>query len=222
MRLTGWLRPQKGGTAGTPQPLVAIPGVPGDTKARDIKIQHTRRMSAIYQNRNTAVGKQLRNFGDRQDRSGLGRDVVQYQETGPGRDRIFERFDNLRSAPDRIVEMFNHEPRLGPIAHELQRTHNGAIRQVGGNHLIAWEENEGTQHRVDRGRRVVQEYDIVTERADITPQRICRLPQGGMQFFFKESRGLSLDFLPPVLSRRHDRARGRAKSAMIQIGNVFL
>lgn len=91
-----------------------------------------------------------------------------------------------------------------------------AVFVVGGEDFVTGGEGEGPGDDVDAEGGVGNEDEVVGVGVDVCAHRAPRGGQVGVQFADDEADGLAFEFTLPVLVGVKDRARGRAKRAVVE------
>jgi hypothetical protein len=187
-------------------------------------------MSSIDKNRDAALSATLGNLGNRQDKSGPGRDMVDDQEAGFRSQRLIHQLDDVT----RIAHPFRKlkDPDFGATHPRsvLRSVEDGAVSDVRDKHFVAFAEIEASKNSVDARGGIVHKHHILTSGAQKATNRRSRIPQSGLftlpdadtfrgHFAQQETRRLPLYFIAqPLLSFQHAFWRS-ANRSVIEVCN---
>jgi len=155
-------------------------------------------VGAVDQRVHSPLGQPPDQFFDRKhDCRGAGH-VIDQRQPGALGDAAEHGLDDLSGRRDGDRHLDDHEPGAALLGHVAGHVVAGVVAVVGSQQLVAWLEAERSEHRVDPGRGVGHEHQVLRLGADQRGQRLPRAIEQARQLADQEPDRLGLH-LPPQL-----------------------
>src|SRR4051812_5927763 len=197
--------PEEPRTLRRTEPLVCVAGIGISTDRRQVDRNMSGRVCAVHDREQAQVARPGAELGDRQDRAGRRGDMSDREHAGRPRDVIPER-----------CERRPHDSRPGRVPGVV----DGAVLQVGRQHLVLRAEAERAGDHVHPGGRVRDEHEVVRARPEVVAQRPARLLEQPLQSAREELDRPALQLELPALVLLEHRLRARAEGAVVEEDDV--
>jgi hypothetical protein len=213
---------QEGTALGRAQPLVAVAGVVRGAQGSYVEIDHARRVGAVDERVDAALGQAGDDLRDGKDEPGWARHVTDHGQPRPVRGALEDRVGHLARLRDGQRDVGHDHARPRSVRDVADRVDARVVLVVSGQDLVARFEVEAAQDRVDAGRGVGDESQVVGVGVDEFGQRGARVVEMTFELSVHEPDRVALHARAPLGLCLEHGPRTRAERAVVEIGDLWI